>query len=170
MPYFGVSCLLRWPMLCLWSVFLSTFCDETSKNWTSLNPKTSCVISIKRPWVQVLIWVAQFHSLLALDPAPAHQPICTSTETPQTKQLTRLGLSPTHQQARCLKIPWAYRHTRTWPCPPEGPGPDPLQQWTCISPRTSRALQSEIPDQAPPTSGKAQALGLALHLSRRYQP
>ena len=44
-------------------------------------------------------------NLLASGPSPAstHQPEGTSTGTPQAKQLTRWGHSPTHQQIGCLK-------------------------------------------------------------------
>ena len=40
---------------------LNSFCNETSRTWTSLSPETRCVISVKRTWVQVPIWVAPFH-------------------------------------------------------------------------------------------------------------
>ena len=64
--------LLRWPTLCLWSVFLSynkptscwslclslnSFCSETSRTWASLSPEIRYGMSVKRPWVPVLIWV-----------------------------------------------------------------------------------------------------------------
>ena len=68
------TCPLWWPTICLWSVFLlnkstshlslclslNSFCNETSRTWASLGPKTRCVFSIKRPWIQVPIWVAWF--------------------------------------------------------------------------------------------------------------
>ena len=40
---------------------LNSFCDKTSRTWASLSPETRCVISIKRQWVQVPIWVVWFH-------------------------------------------------------------------------------------------------------------
>ena len=40
-----------YPSLCL---SLNSFCDETSRTWASLSPETSCVISVKRLWVQSL--------------------------------------------------------------------------------------------------------------------
>ena len=36
---------------------LNSFCDGTSRTWASLSPETSCVISVKRPRVQVPAWV-----------------------------------------------------------------------------------------------------------------
>ena len=65
------SHLLRWPTLCLWNGFslnkstsylslclsLNSFCDEASRTWASLSPETKCVVSVKRPWVQVPVWV-----------------------------------------------------------------------------------------------------------------
>ena len=68
----GHSCLLRWPTLCLWSISLSlnkstsylslflslnSFYDKTLGTSASLSPETRCVISLKRPWIQVPIWV-----------------------------------------------------------------------------------------------------------------
>ena len=44
--------LSKYPSFCL---LLNSFCDETSK--TSSRLKIRCVISIKRPWVQVPAWV-----------------------------------------------------------------------------------------------------------------
>ena len=48
---------------------------------------------------------------------------------------------------------------RTWPCPPESPGPGPPHK-QCTGPRpgTPRALQSETPDPVLPTSKPAPAL------------
>ena len=40
-----------YPPLCL---SLNSFCNETSRTWASLSPETSCVISVKRLWVQSL--------------------------------------------------------------------------------------------------------------------
>ena len=40
---------------------LNSFCDETSRTWSSISPETRCVISIIRTWAQVSIWVARFH-------------------------------------------------------------------------------------------------------------
>ena len=85
-------------------------------------------------------------------PGPAHQPIRTSTGTPQAKQLARQGHTSTHQQAGCLKNPWAYSYSRTWLCPTKGPGPGPEHQCACTSPRTHWALA--LPTSRPtPTSG-----------------
>ena len=36
---------------------LNFFCAETQRNWASVSPDTRWVILIKRPWVQVPIWV-----------------------------------------------------------------------------------------------------------------
>ena len=41
----------------------NSFCDETSRTWASLSPETRCVISVKRPWVRVPIWVTQFQQV-----------------------------------------------------------------------------------------------------------
>ena len=46
-----------YPSLCL---SLNSFCDETSRTWASLSPPTRCVISVKRLWVLVPIWVIWF--------------------------------------------------------------------------------------------------------------
>ena len=35
------------------TLFLNSFCDETLRTWAPLSPETKCVISVKRPWVQV---------------------------------------------------------------------------------------------------------------------
>ena len=43
-------------------------------------------------------------SLLAAEPSPTHQPVDTSTGTPQAKQLAGQKHSSTYQQAGCLKI------------------------------------------------------------------
>ena len=70
----GRSRLLRWPTLCLWSVFLSnkctsylslclslnSFCDETSRTGASLSSETRYATSVKRRWVQVPICIARF--------------------------------------------------------------------------------------------------------------
>ena len=73
-----LSHLLRWPTLCLWSFSLNkptsylslclspnSFCDETSRTWASLSPETRCVISVKRPWIQVPISVFRWVRVLA---------------------------------------------------------------------------------------------------------
>ena len=40
------------------TLFLNSFCDETLRTWAPLSPETKCVISVKRPWVQVT-WFQQ---------------------------------------------------------------------------------------------------------------
>ena len=39
---------------------LNSFCNKTSRTRASLSPETRCVISIKRPRVQVPMWVVWF--------------------------------------------------------------------------------------------------------------
>ena len=82
-------------------------------------------------------------SLLTSGPssAPIQQSVGISSGTPQAKELTGCGHSPTHQQRGCLKTSWAHRHPWTLLCPPGGPGPSPTHQCTGSRTRTSRILQ-----------------------------
>ena len=41
---------------------LNSFCAETQRTWASVSPDTRWVITIKRPWVRVPAWAAEFHN------------------------------------------------------------------------------------------------------------
>ena len=56
-------------------------------------------------------------------PSLTQEPIGASTGTPQAKQLTGQGHSPTYQQTGCLNDTLSPQASVPQPCPPEGPRP-----------------------------------------------
>ena len=56
--YFSLNKPTSYLSLCL---LLNSFWGETLRTWASLSAETRYVISVKRQWLQVPIWVTQYH-------------------------------------------------------------------------------------------------------------
>lgn len=74
---------------------------------------------------------------------PTQEPIDSSAEMPQTKQLARWRNSSTYYLGHCLKTPNPTAAPGCSIVHESGPGPGSTHQCSSMSPGTTRALQAE---------------------------